>query len=86
MNLKQLNGQGQNFWSFIVTAIVALLTTGFVWFFLFLYNVVVDHYVRMYSRPGAVLQRRISGVRVAVFLGLIKEEEEVDHLRRLGNG
>ena len=86
MNLQELNQNGQRFWSFIVTAIIALLITGFVWLSLELYNVVREHKYRM-KRMWAETEEpkpRI-GVRVAILLGLIKEDD-LDDLRTLGHG
>lgn len=85
MNLQQLNQNGQNFWSFVVTAIVALLITGFVWYSLELYNVVREHKDRLkkLSQRPEKPELRI-GVRVAILLGLIREGER-ERLRRLGN-
>ena len=86
MNLKQLNGQGQNFWSFIVTAIVALLITGFVWFSLELYNVVREHKYRVEMMWTEKEKPKVGvGVRVAIRLGLIKQYN-LDSLRRRGHG
>ena len=83
MNLQQLNQNGQNFWSFVVTAIVALLITGFVWFSLELYNIVVEHKHRIAStRSGPEEPIRI-GVKVAILLGLVKKRD-LRNLRRLG--
>ena len=85
MNLQQLNQNGQNFWSFVVTAIVALLITGFVWFSLELYNIVVEHKQQKHRtepwRSPKEPKLKI-GVRVAIFLGLI-EERDLRKLREL---
>lgn len=76
MNLQQLNQSGQNLWSFVATALVSLLVTALLWFFLELYNIIVD-WKRKYN--GLVLPtsehkpRRSIAFRVAVFLGLIDE-------------
>ena len=83
MNLQQLNQNGQNFWSFVVTAIVALLITGLVWFSLELYNTVVEHKHRMINALGWTERSNVgAGVRVAIRLGLIKHQE-LDIIRDL---
>lgn len=70
MNLQQLNQSGQNVWSFLMTALVSLLVTGFMWFCLEEYNSFmawihnpVDEYGRR-RRP-----RHSVAVRVAIFFG-----------------
>ena len=76
MNLKQLNDQGQNFWSFVVTALVSLLLTGFVWLSLEVYNSAREHKYRMeMMRTGKEEPKRRIGVRVAILLGLIHGED-----------
>ncbi len=42
MNLQQLNQSGQTVGSFLVTASVSLLVTGFMWFCLEDYNSIMD--------------------------------------------
>lgn len=83
MNLQQLNQSGQNVWVFVLTAIVSVLITGFIWFCLELFNSVVkfrdqvkgmlrrvlnDKQERQIPRPSITL-------RVARALGLISERE-----------
>lgn len=34
MNIKQLNQQGQNIWTFVITALLALILTGLIWVFI----------------------------------------------------
>ena len=84
MNLQELNQNGQKFWSFVVTAIAALLITGSVWSSLELYNVVREHKYRVKRMRTHTEEPKVRvGVRVAIFLGLIKEDD-LDRLRRRG--
>ena len=68
-----------------MTAIVALLITGFVWLSLEVYHVVVEYKQHKHSagdRSGE--PKFMIGVRVAIRLGLIKEED-LQILRQLDN-
>ena len=73
MNLQQLNQSGQTIQSFVVTAIIALLITGLMWFCLEQYNSIVG-----WKREGRVIDlgrdptpKRSIALRVARALGLI---------------
>ena len=68
-----------------MTAIVALLITGFVWLSLEVYHVVVEHKQDKHSAGDRSGKPKFTiGVRVAIRLGLI-EERDLQFLRQLDN-
>lgn len=70
MNLQQLNQSGQTIRSFPITAISALLITGFMWFGLEQFNSVMEWRRKFDDRMGWKPRPRDSiVVRVVTFLG-----------------
>ena len=66
MNLKELNGSGKNIWVFLCTAIIALLTTGALWFVL----EEVNNYLRWRKGNRYVKERFALGQRIGMLVWL----------------
>lgn len=78
MNLQQLNQSGQNTWLFVTTALICLLVTAFFWLATEVYNSVVDYKskgITYYTSDGHIKSKLTIAVRVAVYFGLIDEEQ-----------
>lgn len=81
MNLQQLNQSGRNIWSFLVTALVSLLVTGFTWFCIEQYNSVADWKRKREEKeqPWLIGKAKYSIViRVGIYFGLIPDDRELE--------
>ena len=66
MNLSELNGSGKNIWVFLITAVVALLTTGVLWFVL----EEVNNYLRWRKGVHNVKELFALGQRIGMLVWL----------------
>lgn len=69
MNLKELNGSGQNLWVFLTIAIITLLTTGASWFLL----EEINKFVKWRRRGHDAFGRYTLTLRVFMLAWLLKK-------------
>ena len=77
MNLQQLNQSGRNIWSFLVTALVSLLVTGFTWFCIEQYNSVADWKRKREEKEYPWLRGKVKHsmvIRVGIYFGLMSDD------------
>lgn len=86
MNLQQLNQSGRNIWSFLVTALVSLLVTGFTWFCIEQYNSVADWKRKRKEKERPWLRGEAKHsivIRVGILFGLMRDNWKLEAYKHL---